>query len=143
MDYSFDYQVLRDDADEVLMAFMDQSDDSYHSSYAQFDMPSDWLAQSPFLYSGTSSSVDVRIDGGSSSTQTLRYGYSNIGAFDTCSSITFPASGSPFGILCITNTSAPFYGGWAETVGDYCTDSDLSLDAGRCVGNNMLAIFVR
>jgi hypothetical protein len=143
MDYSFDYQVLRDDADEALMAFMDQSDDSYHSSYAQFDMPSDWVAQSPFLYSGTSSSVDVRIDGGSSSTQTLRYGYSNIGAFDTCSSITFPASGSPFGILCITNTSAPFYGGWAETVGDYCTDSDLSLDAGRCVGNNMLAIFVR
>ena len=85
----------------------------------------------------------MSIDGGATSTQTLRYGYSNIGAFDTCASIVFPQSGSPFGLLCITATPAAYYGGWAETVGDYCTESDTSLDTGRCVGSSMLGILVR
>jgi hypothetical protein len=142
MDYSLDYQVLRDDAEEILMTFMNETDDSFYGSYAQFDIPSDWVSQAPFRYSGSSASIDVSIDGSSTSTQTLKYGYSNIGAFDTCDNITFPASGSPFGLLCITNTPAPFYGGWAESVGDYCTESDVSLDTGRCSGN-LPAIFSR
>ena len=84
----------------------------------------------------------VRVNGGSPTSTTLKYGYGNVSGYGDCASISQP-NDNPWGLICIEDTQAPHYGGWAYSVADYCSESDSDLTAQVCTPDLLFSLLVR
>ena len=118
---------------------------SYENKNRQFNphyfkIPSEWKTQHPLSYGRGENTLDV-IDGHTNklvATTQLKYGSEG---FERYCSDSF--RNGDFGKICIVNTYAPFYSGFAHGVSDYCSNSRESWDYNGYCGNNKFTIFVK
>ncbi len=138
-DYTVTDTALRNAASEALIGYVDSSGVTVLTNYARFALPAEWKVQSPFKYSSSDVSATVYVNGGAGVAQTLRFGNSNFStqcgdAWNTASS---------YGRLCITNTVAPFYSGFAVAGSDLCAASNQSYNTTSCTSSLQFTIWVR
>ena len=128
------------DAQSAMLAYRDAARVlKTGTHYATFPLPTEWRSNSPFNYPGNDATVMVRIDNATPQSKTVRYGSQSFSAF--CGDPWLVAS--PYGRLCIENTNAPFYVGFATPVDDNCSDSGSKWDTTSCDDNYRLSIAVR
>ena len=115
-------------------------------SRAFFAIPNNWRTQSPMRYWRESEPILVTIDGNSAISETLVYGWSNFNSAP-CSTAWY---GSPaeYGQICITNSDAPWWSGFAIYqslhVADLCPTSSSSSHASMsCDTDRKFSILVR
>ncbi len=130
IDYAIDDPNLRLASSTVLTGYLSNAG-AVVGHLATWPITENWVDQSPFLYLGSQNDefVTVSIDGASSFTQTLRYGYSGWGSL--CTDPWAPASS--LGRICVEGTTAPFFGGWAAASMDSCVNSTQPASASTCV----------
>ncbi|HEY5944338.1 MAG TPA: fibrinogen-like YCDxxxxGGGW domain-containing protein [Kofleriaceae bacterium] len=135
--YSFGTPRLMTDATRALIAYRNTSQ-VVAPNYATFDLPAQWKASNPLSYPALDLTVDVSINGGPASARMLRSGYQGFNA--RC---TDPWLTQAWGRVCIANTSAPHYTGFAVAFPDKCTDSLSDWDAADCSTDKRFSIAVR
>lgn len=138
-DYTVTDATLRSAAGEALMGYVDAGGVNVLTNYARFAMPSEWKTQAPFKYTNTDVSTTVYVNGGAGVSQTLRFGNSNFStqcgdAWNTATS---------YGRICITNTTAPFYSGFAVANTDLCSASNQSYNTTSCTTTLQFSLWVR
>jgi len=140
LDYTVTDTALRNAATTALIGYVDASGTALLANYARFAMPNEWKTQSPFKYAGTDViNTSVYVNGGVGVTQTLRFGNSNFSS--QCGDSWYGPS--RYGRMCITNTTAPFYSGFAIGLGNYCSASNQSYIATSCTSSLRFSIWVR
>ena len=136
---------LMNDAVEVLLAYRDAANNvassaTPQSHVATFAIPQGWRT-SPFLVDREDVPVDVRIDGGSPTLHTLRYGNDTFAGSSNCESAGW--QGGDAGRICIAGTAAPNYYHFAIATQDYCQDSSSSVSDIPCTSARRFSIAVR
>ena len=107
-------------AQEALMVYRDANLGAIAGG-ARFAMPQDWRTATPFDYPDNDVPVMASIDGSTPIAGTLRYGQAD---FHAACSDPWYTTGTEYGRVCITNTTAPYLLGSADPAGDYCVTSD-------------------
>jgi hypothetical protein len=138
LDYTITNETLREDAHKTMMVFVD-SGDAVVSSYATFDIPSNWVSQSPMQYSSETEFVEVSVDGIDEGTEELVYGIGNWGSYSCDDDWISGVSGQ----VCITGTAAPFYTRFADSHTDRCNASDEDERTNDCSTDTRFSILVR
>jgi hypothetical protein len=138
LDYTLDSAGLMAGATQVLLAYR-TTVMTVISDWAVWNLTNNWRVQSPFAYQAVDEVVSVSVTGAAPVNSTLRYGYSNWPTL--CTDPWTPASN--YGRLCLTGTTAPFYGGWSIGAGNYCSNSEQAWNVTLCTANLMTTIAVR
>jgi Fibrinogen beta and gamma chains, C-terminal globular domain len=138
-----DYQVpttssLWADSTDVLLAFRNGGQ-TVLADWARFALPADWKTQAPFQYAGSDATVSVVITGATAVSQTLHYGHQNF--YADCTDPWLATS--DWGRICIENTAAPFYDGFAYGLDDGCQASTQSYESVYCSGSRRFTIGIR
>jgi hypothetical protein len=128
---------LLENAANALLAYRDASQVAA-SDYATFPMPGAWRINSPFNATATDLSTAVSINGAVATTTTVRFGLRSF--TNSCAD---PWIATPFGRICVVNTKAPFYTGFATSYPDSCSDSLSNWDAVACANDKRFSIAVR
>ena len=130
---------LLTEATRALLAYR-ASDLSSLPDYASFDLPAEWKAQFPLKASATDLNISVRVNSASDVATTLRFGTEDFTDFcDDSWNLT-----QKFGRLCIRNSKAPYYTGYASALMDGCSDSMSGWQAhGYCMLDRRFSIAVR
>lgn len=138
IDYTSATPELLNAAAETLLAYR-LSDGTLTGSRAVFALPAAWKTASPFKASNTDLPVAVRIDGAQPVQKTLRFGYASFG--DNCDSAWILTSA--YGRVCIAQTNAPFFNGFAQAEGDFCTDGTKLYNGDVCGAQRVVSVAVR
>ncbi|MGB0590517.1 MAG: fibrinogen-like YCDxxxxGGGW domain-containing protein [Myxococcota bacterium] len=138
--YTLDAPELRTDTSVVMIGYTPTAGGPV-SDRARFVMPEFWVDSFPLTAGQADVPVDVSVEGGPETSETLRFGTWTMAGFKGCGQNWI---NSPYGRLCITNTEAPFWAGFADPAGDACSTSSLDAELGpACDEDRRFAIFAR
>lgn len=136
--YDVDSAELLQNAQQILLTYRD-SEAQITGSYAEMEIQPSWRTTTPFASAATDVTLPVTIDGGAPTMSLLRYGRHSF-AKDCNDSWVM---NDTYGRLCIANTRAPFFNGFANSWVDMCTDSSLPWYARACSGELRFSIAIR
>ncbi len=126
--YDVDDPNLRALAREVLIGFFD-STGNVTGHHARWTITSNWVNQIPFAYPSAEETTEVFVDGVRVGPQTIRYGWERYMA--GCSGA-WTATGNASGRVCVTGTSAPFFGGFSGADAETCDSSGSTSASPTC-----------
>jgi hypothetical protein len=131
---------LLQDATQVLLAFRSATQVAY-TNYATLDLPAEWRTDTPFNYPANDLTTGVSINGGALVTTMVRFGKANFSA--QCAD-GWNTAAADHGRICIQNTVAPFFSGFATAVNtDSCSKSNEAYNASGCANDLRFSIAVR
>jgi hypothetical protein len=139
-----DYQIptsssLWSDSTDALLAFRNATL-GVLGDWASFAIPADWKTTAPFQADTQDVSVSVVVTGAAAVSRTLRYGKQDFNA--TCADAWLGPT-TTWGRICIQNTVAPFFNGFANSWQDGCEDSTQSYTATYCSNTRQFTIAIR
>lgn len=136
--YTVSSGALQSSAQRVLLAYRDSSG-VVKGTYAEFDMQPAWRSSPPFVAPGTDVMLPVAIDGATPTTALLRYGRNSFA--QNCNDAWI--LNDDYGRICIANTRAPFFNGFANSWTDMCTESMSPWYSRACAADVLFSIAVR
>jgi LruC domain-containing protein len=124
--YDLDVSRQRANASEVLIGYLG-SNGLPTGNFARFPMPASWRNASPLAVAGTDVVVQTYVNGTDLGNRTLRFGTGSFG------SLCGDAWADTFGRICISGTTAPFFGGFASAYAESCSHSQETWNATSCL----------
>ena len=124
-------------ASEAMIAYVDPAT-GVVAELAFFGIPADWQVAAPFEYDQVDVELEVFVNASPIQTTTLRYG--NDSFTSTCDGNWGTGS---FGRVCVLNSLAPFYTGFASSDLDRCALSNEAFNGTACSATRRFAIYVR
>ena len=138
MSYLVDSQALRDAASDTLIGYRDAATKTL-AGWATFHIPDQWRLTTPFSVQSVTVRTDVSVGGAPAKNETLHFGYADFLEDECKAAWNIDAK---WGRICIDDTGAPFYNGWASGVPDYCTTSTSRNNTNACSLNPLKFFFI-
>ncbi len=130
---------LLQDATQVLLAYRSATQVAY-TNYATLDLPAAWRTDTPFNYPGNDLTTGVSINGGALTSTMVRFGKANFAA--QCADA-WNTAVADHGRICVLNTAAPFFAGFAAATTDTCSKSNEAYNTTTCATDLRFSIAVR
>jgi hypothetical protein len=138
--YGYATAALLDTATEAMVAFR-RPDLSPFANDAVLAFPDAWKTGCPLDAVAVDLPVTVSIDGAVPQSSTLRYGTSNFSQL--CSDAWSAPTVAPYGRFCFQDTSGPYFSGFDNASGDFCTDSSKPYSSAGCSDGVRFSIALR
>jgi hypothetical protein len=140
---ALDYDVptsstLWSDSSEAMIAHRNSSH-MILGNWATFALPADWKVKAPFQYDASDATVSVAVNGGAASSHILHYGIENFST--NCKDPWM--NDMTWGRICIEDTVAPFFDGFADSIQDGCQTSADDYNTTPCAADRQFTIFIR
>jgi LruC domain-containing protein len=127
--YDLDVFRQRANASEALLGYLG-ADGRPTGNFARFPVPPSWRGRSPLAQPGTDVVVRTAVNGEDVGDRTLRFGTGSFNA--RCED----GWTSTWGRVCIRDTAAPFFSGFAASDPEFCAHSQELYSAAACAASS-------